>query len=123
MIDRNDTNVADTLDQVGAQYRAAAPRPDADLVARVLADAAAAMPQTAHSVRDTAQARSLPRWLAPLDGVLSWANGAVAAMALALALGIGAGMEADLSGMPLVGETAVADDLAVFGVPFDEEVL
>lgn len=87
-----------------------APRPGPDLVARVLADAAAATPGVAAvgavaggTARGSGLIETLFGWTS------AWTGGAVAAMALSLAIGIGVGMELEPGDLPMT-QTDLVDE-------------
>ena len=87
-----------------------APRPGPDLVARVLADAAATVPVVPVAGAATAGARRGSEMLETIFGWTSaWASGAVAAMALSLAIGIGVGMELEPGDLPMTETDAVEE--------------
>ncbi len=87
------------------------PRPGADLIARVLADAADAVPPPVQPVRSaTLEAR--PRLSEILFG---WGGGAVAALSLCLALGIGVGLSMDAADMPGFGDPGAEIALTMEG--------
>lgn len=89
-----------------------APRPGPDLVARVLADAATAVPVTGGSTagKETVRASGASGLIETLFGWTSaWTGGAVAAMALSLAIGIGVGMELEPGDLPMT-ETDPVDE-------------
>lgn len=91
------------------------PRPGPDLLARVLADAAAVHPPQADEPVRTQAVRT--GWRTMLFG---WTSGAVAAMALALIVGMGVGMEMEPADLPFA-----TDELVVMadGGLLPEEIL
>ncbi len=89
------------LDALGQEALAGSPRPGPDLVARVLADAAAVAP--APEVRlqpGTVQTTTSESWI---DRVFGWTGGVVATLALCFAIGIGVGMGMDDGDLPMAG--------------------
>ena len=90
--------VDDALAQLANEVKANSPRPGTDLMARVLADAAAISPPKA----ETAQARpgGAPRG-GFLDLLFGWTGGAVAALCLSLTIGAAVGMETEPGQIPL----------------------
>lgn len=87
-----------------------APRPGPDLVARVLADAAAAAPGVAAAVAAAGGTVRGPGLVETFFGWTSaWTGGAVAAMALSLAIGIGVGMELEPGDLPMT-QTDLVDE-------------
>lgn len=114
------------LTALSREVREATPRPGPDLVARVLADAAA----VSHAARP-AQVQGQATRRAELARVLvwvraamfGWASGAVAAMAVALVIGISVGLEMEKADLPLLasadeGMLGMAD-----GALIPEEIL
>ncbi len=98
------------------------PRPGPDLVARVLADAASAVPVAAGVAiaGKVAQGVSAPSMWETLFG---WTSGAVAAMALSLALGIGIGMELDPGDLPMTEADLVEEYVAAAGNLLQDDFL
>lgn len=90
---------------LASEAAAAAPLPRADLVARVLGDAAEVTAERARAADAKAPARhreAPPRKAQPqktrtglLDLLFGWQTGAVAMLMLALGLGVGVGLELD----------------------------
>lgn len=90
--------VDNALAELASDVAQGTPRPNADLMARVLADAAAVAPTVAapRPVLGSAPAnRSL------LDSLFGWTSGAVATLALCLSVGIAVGMEMDGGEIPM----------------------
>lgn len=106
MIERSEFDIDAALNELSAEAAAAAPPPGADLVARVLADAANVVAATADPARVRQPAGGGFSLRALLFG---WGAGATAAAALALVVGIGIGMqmEAQLPMMAAAEEPAV----------------
>jgi hypothetical protein len=89
------------LDALAEEALAGSPRPGPDLVARVLADAAAVAP--APEVRLTAgetQAAAPVSWM---DRIFGWTGGAVATLVLCFGIGLGVGMAMDDGDLPMAG--------------------
>lgn len=108
---RGDLDIDAALAALVREVERSAPRPGPDLVARVLADAAATVPvtpgvaATGNTARDTGEGliETLFGWTS------AWTGGAVAAMALSLAIGIGVGMELEPGDLPMT-ETDLVDE-------------
>lgn len=99
MVDQMEKTMDRALDALAHEVAAATPRPGADLMARVLADAAqVAPPRPAPSVT-LAPAR--PRTLGEI--LFGWTGGAVAALSLCLSMGVAIGTEIEPGQMPLMG--------------------
>ena len=99
MSDRIEFDVEAALEELAADAVAAAPRPGADLVARVLADAASVTAAAISPVAEPARVRTAGFGLRDL--LFGWAAGAAAAAALALVVGIGVGMRME-SELPMM---------------------
>lgn len=93
MSDKFDFDVDAALRELAADAAASTPRPGADLVARVLADAATVAAKTATPQSTAARPASQGFGLRLIFS--GWRAGATAAAALALAVGIGIGMQID----------------------------
>src|SRR5690606_34721918 len=91
----------------------AAPKPGSDLVARVLADAAAVSaerPASAPARRRAAAGAERPSLL---DRLFGWQAGAIAAMTLALGLGFGLGLELEPGAVPLLDRGTPANSISI----------
>lgn len=105
---RGDLDIEAALGALAGDVERGSPRPGPDLMARVLADAAATAPvaagvAVAGKVAQSATSPSL--W----ESLFGWTSGAVAAMALSLALGVGIGMELEPGDLPMT-ETDLVDE-------------
>lgn len=109
------------LQALAEELRDASPRPGPDLMARVLADAAATAPVAAGSVAAVSQAQG--GGVGILDMLFGWTSGAVAAMALSLALGIGIGMELEPGDLPLTEADLVEEYAAADGNLLNDDFL
>ena len=99
-----DSKLDHALDRLAQDVIAASPRPGPDLMARVLADAAAI-----HPPQVEVQPGMVPeRNFRVTDLLFGWASGAVAAIALALVIGMGVGMQMEAGDLPFLEEEAVA---------------
>ncbi len=89
------------LDALGREAVAGSPRPGPDLVARVLADAAAVAPAPKVELH-SGDMRTVAgeSWL---DRLFGWTGGVVATMVLCFAIGIGVGMGMDDGDLPMAG--------------------
>lgn len=125
MADKRAFDLDAGLAELAQTARRTAPRPSADLMARVLADAGAV---SASAAREAPAARKR-RWFdlrSMLGGMPGFAGGAVAAMALGLVLGLGIGYEfaAETSELPALaalddfGLLAAEDAFFLEAVPF-----
>ncbi len=110
MTDRHEIELDAALDALAADVAAASPRPGTDVMARVLADAAAIAPAATAApvveLRDPANATASGFSLREL--FFGWAAGATAAATLALVVGISVGMQVD-TGLPLMAEDEVSE--------------
>ena len=120
MTERWESEIEAELATLGRSARAAAPRPGDDLVARVLADAAAAAPpETETPPAPARRARRLPALgeLLARPGLAA----ACAAACLAVGIGLGYGLGAPQAGVALAaGEglmLADAEDTVLAGLP------
>ncbi len=90
------------LDVLGREAASGSPRPGPDLMARVLADAAAIGAPTAQSFK-AERPVSAPT-VGIMDRLFGWTGGAVATMVICFAIGVGVGMELDVVSLPMIGE-------------------
>lgn len=95
-------DIESALDVLGREAAAGSPRPGPDLVARVLADAAA-LGRPATEQFQTQRPAAAPA-VGLLDRLFGWTGGAVATMVICFAIGIGVGMELDIVPLPMIGE-------------------
>jgi len=95
-------DVETALDVLGREATAGSPRPGPDLMARVLADAAAI--RTPVTRQHQAQRPAPAPASGLLDRLFGWTGGAVATMVICFAIGIGVGMELDVVSLPVIGE-------------------
>lgn len=127
MADKRAFDLDTGLSALAQTARDTAPRPSADLMARVLADAGAVSAEAGAS-RDAPMARKRRRFDLPsvLGRIPGFAGGAVAAMALGLVLGLGIGYEfaAETAELPALaalddfGLLAAEDAFFLEAVPF-----
>lgn len=102
MTNEAETKLDKVLEELARDVREATPRPSTDLVARVLADAAAITSASRSAERRMASATAATPKM-QLSGLLfGWASGAVAAMTLALIIGMGVGLQIDPDTLPLI---------------------
>ncbi|MFK7943318.1 MAG: hypothetical protein AB8B85_10460 [Paracoccaceae bacterium] len=109
--------VDQALADLAREVEAKTPRPSADLMARVLSDAASVAPARTDQTMDMMDAR--PRTLA--DILFGWTGGAVAALTLCMTMGVAIGMEISEDQMPMMGDTveiAEADPLGILPEDF-----
>lgn len=92
-----ETAIDTALARLAQEVNDNTPRPGADLMARVLADAAAVAPAMAAPSVRTEAAR--PRGF--LDRVFGWTSGAIAAVAVCFSVGVAVGMEMDSNTLPV----------------------
>ncbi|MEM6623583.1 MAG: hypothetical protein AAF674_15245 [Pseudomonadota bacterium] len=110
MDDKAEQFLDQALANLAEEVAKASPRPDADLTARVLADAAAVQPPPVAdpvSSVENGSGFSLGAW------IFGWGGGAVAALSLCLALGVGVGMSGGQS--DFIGGDILGGDLLAFG--------
>ncbi|MEO1492559.1 MAG: hypothetical protein AAFV19_10450 [Pseudomonadota bacterium] len=89
------------LDALGREVQTGSPRPGPDLVARVLADAAAVAPAPEVQLHPgEVRSAASESWL---DRMFGWTGGVVATMALCFAIGIGVGLGMEDGDMPMAG--------------------
>ncbi|MEM7211441.1 MAG: hypothetical protein AAF479_06005 [Pseudomonadota bacterium] len=118
---RGGLDIEMTLQTLAEEVRDASPRPGPDLMARVLADAAAMAPVAAGGVAVAAQSQRGGAGI--LDMLFGWTGGAVAAMALSLALGIGIGMELEPGDLPMTEADLVQEYAAAGGSLLNDDFL
>ena len=119
---RGDLDIDAALAALASEVEHRSPRPGPDLMARVLADAAATAPVAAGMAvaGKAAQGAASPGLWETLFG---WTSGAVAAMALSLALGIGIGMELEPGDLPMTETDLIEDYVAAAGNLLQDEFL
>ncbi len=88
MQDREEQDREDDLDRLLAVARAAGPQPGADLIARILTDAATAQPIAPRRAPLAAPRRTRLAWLASVFG----GGGALAGISLAMVAGVFVGV-------------------------------
>lgn len=112
----------EALDALSRDAEAGSPRPGPDLVARVLAGAAAEVQHPLETADTTYQA-SVARAPSVFEALFGWTSGAVAAMALSLAMGVGLGMELDPGDLPMTEEPVTEQFELADGSLFNEDFL
>ena len=118
---RGDLDIDAALAALADEVKQHSPRPGPDLVARVLADAAAAAPVAAGvAVAGKAVHGASPGLWETLFG---WTSGAVAAMALSLAIGVGIGMELEPGDLPMTEADLVEEYVASAGSMLQDDFL
>lgn len=93
MTDNTNQLVDAGLAALAQDMQGAAPRPGPDLIARVLADAAAVSAERAPAPEATSQTTQSTPGLMNL--MFGWTTGAIATMTLCLSIGFAVGMEMD----------------------------
>ena len=119
---RGDLDMDAVLNTLAEEVGRSSPRPGPDLVARVLADAAAAAPVAAGVAvagKVAHGATSPGIW----ETLFGWTSGAVAAMALSLALGVGIGMELEPGDLPMTEADLVEEYVAAAGNLLQDDFL
>ncbi|MEM9062389.1 MAG: hypothetical protein AAGD13_18165 [Pseudomonadota bacterium] len=110
------------LETLAREAEQGSPRPGPDLVARVLADAAAQAPRVDEVPAAGGSVRS-HRAPGIFETLFGWTSGAVAAMALSLAIGVGLGMELDPGDLPMTERPVTEQFEMADGSLFNEDFL